>query len=133
MGEKQDKSFDQSSFRKDLAKIMPGYDWIVHRPLAKVATYLEATGTKSSGFNRLSTLSVTRRDRGNGLVEYEVKSAGFGTRAPWLHTHCDVTLASALRGLQRHYEMKAALYQGHASALQSARLAPTPSDQEQGQ
>lgn len=109
-------------FREALLKIMPGYQWTVHRP---GAFWLAATGIQSSGFNRLSTLSVVRRERGGegGPVEYEAKSAGFGTRAKWLHTNTDATLASALRGLQQHYEAMEAKYGGHARALKNARAA----------
>ena len=110
-----------AKFRDELVKIMPGYQWTTHRPSSKTGAYLEATGIQSSGFNRLSTLAVTRRER-DGVVEYEVKSAGFGKRAPWLHTNRDSTLARALRGLQQHYETMANTYRGHASYLQSARI-----------
>lgn len=109
-----------NDFRKELVKIMPGYSWTVHRPMHGVVGFLEATGIQSSGFNRLSTLYVSRRERDKS-VEYEAKSAGFGTRAPWLHTNVDGTLARALRGLQQHYENKAATYRSHASALQTGR------------
>ena len=63
-----------NDFRKELVKIMPGYDWTVHR--TKTSGYLEATGTRSSGFNRLSTLSVSRREQ-DGKAKYTAKSAGF--------------------------------------------------------
>lgn len=126
MGEVKPKApFSQADFRAELVKIMPGYEWTVHRPIRNIGAYLEATGIKSSGFNRLSTLSVTRRER-DGLVVYEAKSAGFGTRAPWLHANADSTLARALRGLQNHYEQRAATYRGHASALASARVSSVP-------
>lgn len=108
------------SFRSDLTKIMPGYSWIVHK--SRTDSYMDATGTKSSGFNRLSTLSVTRRES-DGVVSYEAKSAGFGLRAPWLATNTGHTLAQALRGLQDQYEQKAALYAGHARALATGRTA----------
>ena len=111
---------DSSEFRKELVKIMPGYQWTVHKPLFRDATYLCATGIQTSGFNRLSTLEVVRRDR-SGAVEYEVKSSGFGTKAPWLSTATDGTLARALRSLQTHYEHRAAAYSSHAWALQNAR------------
>lgn len=109
-----------AKFRDELVKIMPGYQWTVHKRPYCDERYMEATGVQSSGFNHLSTLSVKRR-AGNGRVEYEVKSAGFGTRAKWLHTNTDGTLARALRGLQDHYQHVAALYRGHAVSLQSAR------------
>ncbi|MCG8271615.1 hypothetical protein MIC97_08880 [Aquamicrobium sp. NLF2-7] len=105
-------------FRTELTKIMPGYSWTVHKSSSD--SRLEATGTQSSGFNRLSTLRVVRTER-DGSVWYEAKSAGFGLRAPWLGENSDATLARALRGLQRHYEQKAATYAGHARALQNAR------------
>lgn len=109
-----------AEFRKELVKIMPGYDWTVHKPLSKDATYLAATGIQSSEFNRLSTLEVVRRDK-NGAVEYEVKSSGFGKRSPWLSTATDGTLARALRSLQSHYEVVGRNYLGHARDLQNGR------------
>lgn len=107
----------QAAFRKELNKIMPGYNWTVHK--SKTPDYIEATGIQSSGFNRLSTLSVARTEPG----VYTVKSAGYGTRSPWAHTCTDGTLARALRGLQGHYEEKATLYRGLANALQIGRRA----------
>lgn len=118
---KEVKLMNSAEFRKELVKIMPGYDWTVHKPLSKDATYLKATGIQSSGFNRLSTLEVVRRDK-NGAIEYEVKSSGYGRNAPWLATTSDGTLARALRSLQTHYENVAANYSGHARALQSGRI-----------
>lgn len=109
-------------FRAELVKIMPGYSWVVHN--SSTTDYMEATGTKSSGFNRLSTLRVVRAERNNGKPWYEAKSSGFGLRAPWLATNSDSTLARALRGLQQHYEQMAATYAGHARALESARKPP---------
>jgi len=109
-------------FRAELTKIMPGYSWTVHKSSSDAI--LQATGTKSSGFNRLSTLEVERRNNfgGRGPL-YTARSAGFGLRAPFLAQNEDRTLARALRGLQSHYEQKAASYAAHASALQSARPA----------
>jgi len=113
-------------FREALTKIMPGYDWTVHKTPKSFASiglgYLEATGIQSSGFNRLSTLSVARREK-DGVVTFEAKSAGYGTRAKWLHVYTDTTLARALRGLQDYYEYMANTYGGHARALQNARKA----------
>lgn len=106
-------------FREALIKIMPGYDWTVHKE-PKGSTYLSATGIKSRGFNRLSTLSVIRREK-DGAATFEAKSAGYGTRAKWLHVYTDVTLARALRGLQDYYEYMANTYGGHARALQNSR------------
>lgn len=115
-----------ADFRKKLINIMPGYDWTVHKTPKCYAdiglNYLQATGIQSSGFNRLSTLSIIWREK-DGVEEFEAKSAGYGSNARWLHTHIDSTLARALRGLQDHYQHMAGLYQGHANALQSARRA----------
>jgi len=111
--------FTADSFRAELVEIMPGYKWTVHRA-SKGAVRLVATGTQSSGFNRLSTLRVERtivRER----PWYTAKSAGFGTRATFLHENGDVTLARALRGLQEHYERVANTYRGHAARLQAGR------------
>lgn len=111
-----------NEFRAELLKIMPGYNWTVHKPSKYLSAgeYLDATGTQSSGFNRLSTLSVIRREK-DGAVTYEAKSAGYGTRARWLHTHKDGTLARALRGLQDHYEAVSNTYRSHAASLAKGR------------
>ncbi len=116
------KKMNSNGFRKELVRIMPGYTWTIHRSVDFVSdsSHLSATGIQSSGFNRLSTLKVIRRDR-DGQVEYEVKSAGFGKNAPWLAERTNGTLARALRALQDHYETMAMNYSGHASALKFAR------------
>lgn len=108
-----------NAFRAELEKIMPGYSWTVHH--SSFSVYLEATGTQSSGSNRLSTLSVTRTER-EGVVRYEVKSAGYGLRAKWLWKTTDGTLARALRGLQSHYQGVATTYRLHAEALAKGRI-----------
>lgn len=105
-------------FRKELMKIMPGYKWTIHRPSPK--GYLSATGIKSSGFNRLSTLFV-ERFKGGDDITYEAKSSGFGKSAPWLSECKAGTLARVLRSLQDHYEVRAQNYGSHASALKYAR------------
>jgi hypothetical protein len=108
-----------NDFRAKLIKLMPGYDWTVHKA-AKGATKLVATGIQSSGFNRLSTLEVTWTARENGDW-FTARSAGFGKRAPWLLDNGDTTLARALRGLQDRYRQTAATYAGHERALQNGR------------
>lgn len=114
----------QSEFRAELVKIMPGYNWTVHKSHSP-DTYLIATGIQSSGSNRLSTLRVERREAyaGSGSARYEVKSAGYGRRAPWLHIAADKTLARALRALQDHYERTASLYWSHAGHMKTGRKA----------
>lgn len=112
---------DAKVFRSSLVKIMPGFNWTVHRA-DKAATSLAATGIQSSGFNRLCTLEV-RCTRKGGQDWYTARSSGFGLRARWLAENGDVTLARALRGLQDHYRNKAALYGGQERALQNARTA----------
>lgn len=109
---------NSNEFRKALVKIMPGYKWTIHKSQAE--GFLSATGTQSSGYNRLSTLHVTRREI-NGRAWFEARSAGPGTHSEWLHTNGDLTLARALRGLQSHYEATANKYRAHAAALEHAR------------
>lgn len=111
-----------NEFRNELTKIMPGYSWTVHRSTND--SILRATGIQSSGFNRLSTLEVNRIAVGSMTPSYEAKSAGHGTRAKWLHSNTDRTLARALRGLQDHYEQVSNTYRGHANALKNARQSP---------
>lgn len=117
--ENKHKPMNSDKFRKELIKIMPGYVWTVHRS-SYAKTYLSATGIQSSGFNRLSTLKVVKREKG-GKIEYEAKSSGYGRESPWLSTYTDSTLARALRGLQDHYETMARAYSNHAYSLQIAR------------
>lgn len=119
-----------AEFRAELVKIMPAYSWTVHQvgrtgkwlreKYPDTPVVLTATGIQSSGFNRLSTLEVSRRDD-CGRVTYTAKSAGYGTKARWLHENTDGTLARVLRGLQDHYETTAATYRSHASAPQEGR------------
>ena len=109
------------AFRAELVKIMPGYKWTVHRPML-LNSKLTATGTKSSGMNRLSTLQVTKAENGETFV-YEARSAGFGLHTPWLRSFADVTLARALRGLQNIYQDEANRFRSHAAHLESARYA----------
>jgi hypothetical protein len=110
---------DATQFRKELVKIMPGFDWTVHKT-GKGFTYISATGIQTSGFNRLSTLQVVWRER-NGVPEYEVKSSGFGKKTTWLSEATRGTLAQALRALQEHYEGMASTYGSQARTLQHAR------------
>ena len=110
---------NSSGFRKELIKIMPGYKWTVHLKF-KDANFIEATGIKTAGFNRLSTLNVVRSEK-EGFVWYRVKSSGFGKKAPWLWESGNTTLARALRDLQDYYERKAQQYSSHASDIEYAR------------
>lgn len=117
------KKFNSSVFRKELVKIMPGYKWTVHQA-SSPEEYIEATGIKSAGFNRTSTLSVTRKGHsrfGQQEAEYTVRSAGFGLKARWLSEKTDGTLARALRELQSYYEYTAQEYSSGARALEAAR------------
>lgn len=115
--------FTTADFRKELVRIMPGYKWTVHKSCNE--NRLKATGIQSSGFNRLSTLSVVREldKHGYGTPTYRVTSSGFGLRSPWLGNHEDITLPRALRGLQQYYEMQANIYRSHAAYMQHGRKA----------
>lgn len=121
---------NSNGFRKELEKIMPGYKWTVHRSL-NPEHYLDATGIQTSGFNRLSTLYVIRREK-DKAVKYEVKSSGYGTRSPWLYEFSDGTLARALRGLQKYYEDRASVYARHAYDLKIGRKALAPPEGDGG-
>lgn len=108
-----------AELRAELKKIMPGYKWTV-KSKGSSETFLEAEGIQSSGFNRLSTLRVTWRCI-NGTATYEAKSAGSGTRSPWMHESKERTLARALRSLQEHYRRMANDYRSLEQALQAGR------------
>jgi len=121
----KNKSDIIKKFRDDLKKIMPGYKWTVHKsPFLKgddaYDYYAQATGIQARGFNRMSTLQVTRRMR-DGKIEYEAKSSGFGKKAVWLAGCCGPTIAKALRELQEYYENVASNYAHHAAALRTGR------------
>lgn len=108
-----------SSFRAELKKLMPGYNWTVHKSRVP-EEFISATGIQSSGMNRMSTLYVERREY-EGDVIYTAKSSGFGTHAAWLSEHDSTTLAKALRGLQNHYESTATKFRVHAEAMAKGR------------
>jgi len=125
-----------ADFRAELAKIMPGYKWTVHKTHNPSHTLI-ATGIQSSGSNRLSTLQVERRENyaGNGKPRYEAKSSGYGTRSPWMHAAIGPTLAQALRSLQDHYKAMANTYRALESDLQVGRkpaAASTAHQQQEG-
>ncbi len=124
----------QSQFRAELVRIMPGYNWTVHASRSS-EKLLVAEGIQSSGSNRLSTLRVERRDNygSSGKPRYEVKSAGYGRRAPWLHTAEGTSLARALRALQDHYEYTASTYYQHSGALKAGRRAPAAAPAQGGE
>lgn len=111
-----------TDFRADLVKIMPGYSWTVHK--STNPQRITATGIQSSGFNRLSTLQVTRIEGDGWGLSYEAKSASHGTKSPWVHTNRDRTLARALRGLRDHYTAMANTYSSLAARLQAGRSTP---------
>ena len=117
-----DKKFSAKDFRAELVKAMPGYSWTVKKTTSE--TRMEATGTQSSGMNRISTLSVIRTEK-DDATSYESKSAGYGLRAVWLHRASGKTLLSSLRALQDHYEMVANTHRSHAAALANARPSPS--------
>ncbi|MDR0274105.1 MAG: hypothetical protein LBI48_01955 [Burkholderiaceae bacterium] len=101
-----DKSkFSSKKFRSELVNIMPGYAWTVHKQISK--SKLEATGIQVSGFNRMSTLSISRVESEIASTCYTVKSAGFGRRNPWDGLASGDTLRKSLRELQSIYQRKA--------------------------
>jgi len=117
-------------FRKDLMRIMPGYNWTVHRGTADPWKVV-ATGTQSSGFNRTSTLQVIWETDSRGNATYRAMSADYGAKSPWMKEHTDTTLALALRGLQLAYEHEAQKFRNCAMALQAGRQAPQQNAEEQ--
>jgi hypothetical protein len=122
------KVYTANDFRKELLKVMPGYKWTVHREFNMGSVYMAATGIQTSGYNRLSTLEVVRRET-DEPTNYTVKSSGYGTKASWLGECTESTLERALRGLQNYYESMAMLYSSHASSLENGRKTP-PGDEE---
>ena len=125
---KKTTSMNTTEFRKELVKIMPGFSWTVQRPDKMIMGYLCAIGIKTSGFNRLCTLKVQRREN-DGEVRYEVWFSGYGKNSPWLGSMKDTTLAQALRGLQNSLEHRAQLFSGAASYMRDGRK-PNPKETE---
>lgn len=111
----------RKAFREELTKIMPGYKWTVHKGAARPDwIYCSATGIKSAGLTRMSTLRVERTERGY-RVEYRAKSSGYGVQSPWLHSTTAPTLARVLRQLQDWYMRQAGIYTDAAEHLKQAR------------
>jgi len=115
------KMITSTQFRKELIKIMPNYKWTVHRALTDPPKHLTATGTQSSGFNRMSTLDIIVKDDGDDRLEYESRSSGFGKNIPWLLSCKDSTLTRSLRGLQDDLEWRGRDYLCQAGNLQKGR------------
>ncbi|ACL06285.1 hypothetical protein Dalk_4607 [Desulfatibacillum aliphaticivorans] len=114
----------RKEFREELKKLLPGYKWTVHQPSPftkkeEINDWMEATGSISSGSNRISTMVVTRSDKDN-RVKYIAQSSGFGFRGGE-SVLPEKTLARAVRALQDLYEHKANLYHTLAMDIQYAR------------
>jgi hypothetical protein len=122
---KQGVNADRDKFRAELLKAMPGYQWKVLKGRPKDTGYLEAVGIQSSGFNRTSTLMVILSEDANKVASYNAKSAGFGTKSPWLLTGTGKTLLQALRQLQDRYEAAAQEYACARDALIRGRSSPS--------
>lgn len=110
---------NSAEFRKELLKVMPGYNWTVHKT-SNPEGYQSATGIQSSGFNRLCTLMVIRTEKA-GFVWYEAKSAGNGTNGSWDHVGGGATLARALREVQDLYKWKAGYNAAVAARMETGR------------
>lgn len=117
----------EKEFREDLRKLMPGYKWVVHKA-GKRAVILIATGTRSSGSNRLCTVKVQMTNRDNAPAWYQVWSAPYGTKTPWAGEGYGTTMARAFRSLQDHYVRRAAKYNSLANSLQAGRSKETPTN-----
>ena len=113
--------FTPTTFREELNKLLPGYKWTVRKPWPKNDfIYLESEGIQSSGFNRTSTITVTRREQSNGPW-YKSKYFDFGRRGPSLDEGNGETLARCIRSLQHACEHRASKYASAAATIQSAR------------
>ncbi len=110
---------NSADFRKELLAVMPGYKWTIHKS-SNPTRYLAATGTKSSGYNRLSTLHIVRSEN-DGTARYEAKLAGYGTKSPIECDTCGGTLKRALRRLQSSCEQKERHFGHLANQIQTAR------------
>lgn len=118
-----------NEFRAELTKIMPGYKWTVARPervygeplTSPGFQYMEARGIQSAGFNRMSTLEVTRNESVEPDVIYEVKLFGSGMRGPSRASGNAATLARALRYAQMHCEAMAGEYTACVRAMNAGR------------
>jgi hypothetical protein len=104
-------------FRASLTKLLPGYNWTVHKAFGAGAG-LCATGIQSSGSNRCSTVEVKQRADGSW---FESRLSGYGLHSPWLAAGFGGSLAQAVRSLQTSLERQAGIYQAQASTLQNAR------------
>lgn len=112
-----------TEFRNEVEKIMPGYKWTVQRPYkGDNGAFFKVTGIQSAGFNRMSTLEIVRREE-DGVAEYEVKIAGYGTRGPWAATCKRETLARALRNLQEQCSAMMRSYNACVAAMIIGRTA----------
>lgn len=112
------KKSPMQSFRDELNKLLPRYEWIVHN--SEPPAFMRATGTISSGSNRLSTISVERMER-DSRVAYCVTSYGYGARSSMIGMYEDGTLARAVRGLQDKYGREAEKYRIAAEYIRDAR------------
>ena len=127
---KKETNSAEKAFRAELQKVMPGYKWTIKknygiRTLHDGTLIFDAVGTISSGFNRISTLYVERREK-DGIKQYSARSSGTGLNAgcltDWFHY---TSLCGVLRRLQEHYSHLACRYSAAESYLREARIPRT--------
>lgn len=111
-----------ADFRKWLRKVLPGYNWTVHKSkFPDLQTAIHATGVQTSGFNRTSTIEVVMKKQGQWFEAY---ISGYGKHSTVLGEGFGRTVAQAFRALQSNLETKAQIYAVQAGTVQAARLSP---------
>lgn len=115
----------ERALRTDLRRLLPGYRWTIARGQPD-QQWLEATGTISRGYNRVSTMRVNVKDVPDIGPWFEVSSSGHTGRGG----NCaGRTLARAVRGLQQHYEAMAREYAALADHIIRSRVPCCPDDE----
>lgn len=135
----REKVYTRAEFKADLERVMPGFKWTVHKPSSllrwdeptkmhvkvtlaeKDAHRMTATGTKSSGFNRVATIEATYL--ANILRPFEVVVFGYGCRGPKIMAGVGKTVPQAFRDAQSKCEERAQFFGHGASLLKQGRTA----------
>lgn len=114
------ETMSREVFRAQLQKIMPGLKWVVRLRLP-----LHATGSISSGSNRLCSVTVERDTRDDYRLFRAAMWLGMPKAGPkYVDNAHGLTVTQALRSLQDTLERQERFYGTGARRLECARQRP---------
>lgn len=122
---KAKKPMSRDGLREELAKVMPGYRWVIRRrPPFVPEKSIAAEGTLSSGFNRLSTIRVQCDRLSDDFGRFWVTARlwdGIPGKRDLMAESAGLSVAQALRSLQESVRRDGQRRMGQAATMERAR------------